>query len=625
MDATFVFAVALGSGVLVQALSRQLRVPGIILLLGVGVALGPDGIGWIEPSALGEGLIGIVRLSVAIILFEGGLNLDMRRLRRQGTAIRRLITLGAFITGTGGAMAARLLMDWSWTQSLLFGTLVIVTGPTVITPLLRQVRLRRKVSTVLEAEGVLIDPIGALIAVLALEIAVAPSASAFTSVPIWLAGRVAFGAAAGVAFGFLLAFLLRSPRIVPEGYENILTMGGVILLFAGCRHVLPESGILATTIAGIVVGNLHTRVGKAMSSFEEQITVILIGLLFVLLAASVRLADVRALGFSGFAVVCTLMFIIRPAGVFASSAGTDLRVRDKLFISWIAPRGIVAAALASLASSVMEAEGIPGGPALRALVFLTIAITVILQAGTARPLAKLLKLLAPPRDAVVILGAGGLGLALANELRSAGLKLVFMDANAAHCAAAAREGYRVVSGNALDERVLREARMDQASVAIGLTTNTAVNALFSREARETFGVPETYVAVDSIDPGVMPERIERERGKVLFDGPKELGRWNLRFQYDEAPVIHCRYSGENAKAREGEDEKPAQSSAAKAGGEAWVQLAILHDKKLGIMDAGAQPQTGDIGAFVLHGPDMQAGEDALRALGWERIDTQPKR
>jgi hypothetical protein len=267
----------------------------------------------------------------------------------------------------------------------------------------------------------------------------------------------------------------------------------------------------------------------------------------------------------------------------------------------------------------MEAEGIPGGPPLRALVFLTIAITVILQAGTARPVARLLKLLAPPRDAVVILGAGGLGLALANELRSAGLKLVFMDANASHCAAAAREGYRVVSGNAMDERVLREARMDEAAVAIGLTTNTAVNALFAREAREIFGVPETYVAVDSIDPGVMPERVERERGKVLFDGPKELGRWNLRFQYGEAPVLHCRYLGENAKHREGEDEKPAQSPAAKPKIEAWVQLAIHRNKKLGIMDAGTQPQTGDIGAFVLHGPEMKAGEDALRALGWERI------
>ncbi|MFQ5458361.1 MAG: cation:proton antiporter, partial [Myxococcota bacterium] len=589
-----------------------LRVPGIILLLGVGIALGPDGAGWIQPDALGEGLIGLVRLSVAIILFEGGLNLDIRRLRREGTAIRRLVTFGAAITGIGGALAARVLMDWSLTNSLLFGTLVIVTGPTVVTPLLRHLRLQRRVSTVLEAEGVLIDPVGALIAVLAIEIAVAPSAGAISGVPIWLIERFALGILAGAAFGFLLALLLRSRRIVPEGYENIVTLGGVVLLFAICRNVLPESGILATTIAGIVVGNMHTRVGRSMSTFEEQITVMLIGLLFILLAANVRLADVQALGWSGLAVVGALMFLVRPVEVFATTAKTELTLRDKLFISWIAPRGIVAAAVASLASGVLEEEGIPGGPELRALVFLTIAITVVFQAGTAGPVARLLRLLAPPRDAVVILGAEGLGLALANELRSAGRRVVFMDSNAAHCTAAESEGYPVVFGNALDRRVLTRAKMNQAAVAIGLTTNTAVNALFAREASEIFGVPDTYVAVDSIDPGVTPERIDRERGKVLFDGPKELGRWNVRFRHGEAPVIHFRYlSLPEAPEENGRE--------AKSRAETWVHLTTHRDKKLGIMDPSGAPRPGDIGAFVLHGSALKEGEDALRAIGWERI------
>ena len=395
-DASLVFAIALGVGVIVQALGRHLRVPGIVLLLAAGVALGPDGLRWVDPRLLGDGLIGLVRLSVAIILFEGGLNLEIGRLRREGTAIRRLVTLGALITGIGGSLAARFFMDWNWTQALLFGTIVIVTGPTVVTPILRHIRLLPRVSTVLEAEGVLIDPIGAFIAVLALEIAVAPSASAFTNAPLWLAQRVGFGLVAGATFGFLLARVLRSRQIVPEGYENIVTMGGVVLLFAVCRSILPESGILATTIAEIVVGNLHTRVGRAMSTFEEQITVMLIGLLFVLLAASVRLADVQALGWGGIATVGALMFLVRPVQVFSMTAGTNMSFRDKLFISWLAPRGIVAAAVASLTSSVMEVEGIAGGPALRALVFLTIAATVLLQGGTAPLVARLLRLLAPP-------------------------------------------------------------------------------------------------------------------------------------------------------------------------------------------------------------------------------------
>ncbi|MDP3936514.1 MAG: sodium:proton antiporter [Deltaproteobacteria bacterium] len=457
-DASLVFAIALGVGVIIQALGRHLRVPGIVLLLAAGVALGPDGLKWVDPRLLGEGLIGLVRLSVAIILFEGGLNLEISRLRREGTAIRRLVTLGAIITGLGGALAARFFMlDWNWTQALLFGSIVIVTGPTVVTPILRHVRLLPRVSTVLEAEGVLIDPIGAFIAVLALEIAVAPSASAFTNVPLWLAQRIGFGLVAGASFGFLLAWVLRSRRIVPEGYENIVTMGGVVLLFAVCRSILPESGILATTIAGIVVGNLHTRVGRGMATFEEQITVMLIGLLFVLLAASVRLADVQALGWGGIATVASLMFIVRPVQVFSMTAGTDMSFRDKVFISWLAPRGIVAAAVASLTSSVMEVEGIAGGPALRALVFLTIAVTVLLQGGAAPLVAKMLRLLAPPRDAAVILGADGLGLAIGNELRSAGTRVIFLDTNAANCNAAERLGYGVVFGNAFDEKVLARA------------------------------------------------------------------------------------------------------------------------------------------------------------------------
>ena len=215
----------------------------------------------------------------------------------------------------------------------------------------------------------------------------------------------------------------------------------------------------------------------------------------------------------------------------------------------------------------------------------------------------------------MILGADGLGLALGSELRSAGTRVVFLDSNAAHCNTAERQGYGVVFGNAFDEKVLARARLDQAEVAIGLTSNTAVNALFAQEAWSLFGVPTTYVGVDSIDPGVTTEKIERERGLVLFDGPRDLGRWNVRFRHNEAPIVHRRFAGKETKegaapAKEGEKPVVAERKV-----EEWLLLALHRDKKALLVDPRTQPQPGDIGTFVLHGPASAAGPEITRGDG----------
>ncbi len=618
----FVFAVALGSGVLAQALARHLRISGIVVLLGVGVALGPDGMRFIDPRSLGEGLFALVRLAVAVILFEGGMNLELRRLRQERATLRMLLTLGATVTAIGATLAAHVILGWPWTQSVLFGTLVIVTGPTVVTPVLRNIRVQRRVSTVLEAEGVLIDPIGVLVAVLALEVVVAPAASSVTSAVTWLVLRIGFGTLAGMVFGLVLAWLLRTPRVIPEGYENIVTLGGVLLLFVGCNFVLSESGILAATISGIMVGNFQTRIGRQLRRFEEQLTVMLIGLLFVLLAADVRVAQAVDLGWAGLATVGALIFLVRPAKVFLSTLRSDLVLREKLFLCWLAPRGIVAASIASFVSSVMEVKGISGAAELRAMVFLTIAITVIAQGGTGEWVAKLLRLQAPPRDAVAILGAEGLGMALGNELRSAGARVVFYDANPAHCRVAEQAGYTVVFGNALDERLLARGRLEQAAVAIGLTSNSAVNSLFAREAMDDFGVPEAYVAVDSIDPGPRQEKVERQRGKVLFDGPKDLGRWNVRFRHGEVRVEHFRYRGDYKPPRSQDASAGAKSSGQRAPQEGWVLLAIHRKKRSMPMHAGLKPDKGDTGAFLLYAPTAEEARKALKARGWEPTSGQ---
>ena len=341
-----ILAVAVGAGVLAQSLARHLRVPGIVLLLLAGASLGPDGLGVIQPRALGKGLMGAVDLAVAVILFEGGLNLEISRLRREQAAIRRLVTWGALLTAVAGAIAVSLVFSWGVVTSLLFGTLVVVTGPTVIGPIVQQLRLRPRVATVLEAEGVLIDPVGAILAVLMLEVALAPGGETLAESVTDLLLRIGFGAGAGAVAGFAMALLLRVRRIVPEGFGNIFVLSSVLLLAAGCDVVVSESGIMAVVIAGVVVGNMRTRYDRDLREFKDQLTVLLIGLLFVMLAADVRYEQVVGLGLAGLAVVATLVLIVRPLGVWLSTLGSDLSVRERLFISWVAPRGIIAAAIA---------------------------------------------------------------------------------------------------------------------------------------------------------------------------------------------------------------------------------------------------------------------------------------
>lgn len=610
VDPNLVLAIALGSGVLAQLVARHLRVPSIVLLFAVGVALGPDGAGWVQPQALGKGLFGLVGVGVAIILFEGGLNLELRRLRREGTVIRRLVTLGAAITAVGGALAARVWMQWPWAQSVLFGTLVVVTGPTVISPLLRLVRIKPHVATVLEAEGVLIDPIGAIIAAVTLNVLLPGTDAAVVSGLTGFALRLAFGACAGLAFGFALGWMLRLPWVVPEGLGNIFSLGAVLLLFEGCEHVLSESGVLAVTVAGVVVANIESEVSEELREFKEHLTVGLIALLFVLLAADVRIADVMRLGWPGLATVGALVFLVRPVAIAASTAGSGLAINEKAFLAWMGPRGIVAAAVASLSAAHMEAQGMPGGAELRALVFLTIASTVVVLGGLAPLAARLLRVRAPGRDTVVILSADDLGLALGRALRMGGRRVVFVDRNASHVAAAKEAEFPVVYGNALNEWTFARARPEQAEVAVAMTANDEVNSMFAREARERFGVPATLIALSREDSSITPRLLERQRTQVLFDGPKDMERWNVRLRQEAVEFGEYRYVGPPGGEDTGVTGNPS----------AVLVLAVRRGEAWQPMSAGFELKPDDTAAVLVHRPEAEGGHVALRRAGWERVD-----
>jgi NhaP-type Na+/H+ or K+/H+ antiporter len=604
--------VALAVGILMQSAARHLRVPGIVLLLIAGAGLGPDGLAWITPRSLGDGLVAVVDLAVAVILFEGGLNLEISRLRREQTPIRRLVTSGAIITLVGAAVSAHLLLEWAWMQSLLFGGLVVVTGPTVVGPLVRRLRLRPRLVTVLEAEGVLIDPIGAILAVLLLGIALQGTDS-ISAAPTLLVTSLGFGAVAGGIAGLGLAAILRVRGFVPEGLENVFTLAAVLLVFQGCDAIVHHSGILAVTIAGVVVGNLRTRVDRDLREFKDQLTVLLIGLLFVLLAADVRIEQVLALGWGGIAVVAALVFVVRPLNVFASTIGSELSTRERLFAAWVAPRGIVAAAVASLTATALEQQGIPGGPELRAMVFLCITGTVVLAGLTAGPMATLLEVRLPGRDTVAILGAQGLGLELGIQLRTGGVPVMFIDSNPGHCRLAEEAGFQVVFGDALAERTLQRGRFDLVGSAIGLTPNQMLNSLFASRARQHHGVTRGYVAALNPDVGLAPELVEREEVVVLFDGPHDIERWEVRARHNELEVSHWVFGGPKYATFD-----QAETPELGAINERLVVLTIRRGQQVMPMHAGLKLDVGDVAAVAIHIDEREIAESLLEARGWTK-------
>lgn len=615
---TFVIALALAVGVVAQSVARHVRVPGIVLLLVAGVSLGPDGLGWIEPRSLGDGLAGAVDLAVAIILFEGGLNLQLRRLRREQLAIRRLVTWGAIVTLVGAMGAAHLLLDWDWVQSALFGSLVVVTGPTVIGPLISGLRLKQRVATVLEAEGVLIDPIGAILAVLVLSIALSPDPDTVAHAGRELVLRLAFGIGMGFAGGLAIGYLLRVRWLLPEGHENIFVLAAVLLLFEGSEQVLSHSGVMAVAIAGVVVGNLETPVERDLREFKESLTVMLVGLLFVMLAADVRYEQVVALGWGGVGVVGALIFVVRPLGVWLCTIGSDLSREERWFVAWIAPRGIVAAAIASIVATAMEAEQMAGGIELRALVFLTIAGTVVQAGLTAGPVASWLGVRLPGRDTTAILGVQEMGLALGEELRAGGVPVVFLDSNPQNCRAAEEAGFPVVFGNAMEERVMQRARFERVAAVVALTANATLNGVFATRSREVFGVETAYLA-GAREAVLVNELVANEKAALVFDAIHDLERWDIRFRHGDVAIERRIYSppGEVlVDADEKLEEGATEPAAPRDAGERFVVLVVRRDGVIAPMSSAWQLREGDIATVAIHEPDREEAEQILTERGW---------
>ncbi|MDZ7833410.1 MAG: cation:proton antiporter [Desulfobacterales bacterium] len=605
-------ALALVVGIGMQAIAHHIRVPGIVLLLAAGVVCGPDGLGIIRPETLGPALNIIIGFAVAVILFEGGLSLRFSRLKQERRSIRYLILIGGAITVAGGAVSARFILGWPWQTAALFGTLVMVTGPTVINPLLKRLKVKRSVATVLEAEGVMIDAIGAVVAIVALEAALSP---AHSSPAIWLwhvISRLGFGMICGAVIGMVLVWAFRVRRLIPEGTENVFTLCTVLGLYQASNAILPESGIAAVTMAGVMVGNFGTHFLEDLSEFKEELTVMLIGMLFVLLAADVRMEQVQALGWPGVATVLALMLVVRPAAVFAGTQLSELNWREKLFIAWIGPRGIVAAAVASLFAAGLINRGMPGGYELRALVFLVIAATVLSAGLTGGIVASILGVRRPSNFGWVIMGANELGRAVAKLLKESGQEVLCIDANTQHCRAAEGDCTRVICGNALHARYLARAEIDTRKGAIALTPNEEVNYLFLQRVKAEIKEIYLFSALQAGSTSLTEEMISRYSTEVVFGVPVDVDLWTHRFQQRQVLLQKCAYAGGSAEEFSVLEYSPKSLILAGVfrGGALWPVGSWLKLKK------------GDEAYFFVYKPDAEAVDEYLSGAGWEPLERQ---
>lgn len=385
------WGVTVFAGATAQALAWLTGLPGVVLLLSAGLVIGRSGFGLVEPLDLGAGLGTVVGLLVSLVLFDGGINL---RLPGEATkqAVLRIVLVRLVLGLAAGLLAAHWLAGLNWSLAAVFSAIVLATGPTVVTPLVRQIRLAPPLGEVLEGEGLILEPIGAVLALLLLELALG-DLHGWRELALGLLQRLGGGVAIGALCGWLLAEALRRIPAQPAGALRLqLTLGTLFLMFSGCELLLPESGLPAAVAAGVVVGRRPDTDAAELDELIRQLAQLAITMLFPLLAADVSWAELSPLGWGGVACVLSLMLLVRPVAIGLATWGLDFSLPQRALMSWLAPRGIVTAAVASLFAIRLEQAGVVGAGRLQGLVFLTILLTVGLQGLSAGPLARWLGL-----------------------------------------------------------------------------------------------------------------------------------------------------------------------------------------------------------------------------------------
>ncbi|MEZ4801528.1 MAG: sodium:proton antiporter [Gelidibacter sp.] len=512
-------------GILAQWVAWKLKIPAILPLILIGLLVGPiaagylsqDGTKWIEPiwnekEGLfpGESLFYFVSLAISVVLFEGGLTLRVKEIKNVGPVITKLITIGSIVTFIGGAVAAHFVFYLTWEMSFLFSALIIVTGPTVITPILRNIPLKPDVSAVLKWEGILIDPIGALVAVLVFEFISVEGGGEFTKTAFIEFGKIVlFGTTFGFTFAHGLNFAINK-RLIPHYLLNVFALASVLGVFVLSDNFAHESGLLAVVVMGMVLGNSNSPYLKELLYFKESLSVLLISILFILLAANINMEDLMLIYNWNTAVLFAIVvFVLRPIGVFLSTYNSPLKLNERLFISWVGPRGIVAAGIASLFGLKLAKEGYEGAEYITPLVFMIVLGTVLLNATTARFFALVSGVFLKKSNGILIVGASKASRLIGNYLEKNGRHVVLIDNNQTNITKAIEMGLEAINSNIYSDSLGDNIELSDVGYLISMTGNADINKFAINKFEKEFGENGAFRLITSDelnDPNHTPKQ-----------------------------------------------------------------------------------------------------------------------
>lgn len=507
--------------ILCQWYAWRVKLPAILLLLLAGIIAGPV-TGWLRPEALfGDLLFPIISLAVAIILFEGSLTLKFEQIRGLEKVVRNLVTGGLGVTWIITAIATRFWLRFEWPLALLFGALVAVTGPTVIVPMLRTVRPTARIANVLRWEGIAIDPIGALLAVLVFEFIISSAISSaggepWSHVVLTFGGILLSGLVLGAAAGYALGIVLRHYWL-PEYLHNFATLTFVLADFTAANLVAEESGLLAVTVMGMWLANMKQVHTEDILNFKESLSMLFISGLFIILAARIEFIQFYALGWGSLGVLATIQFIARPAKVLVSTLGSSLSWRERALIAWIAPRGIVAAAVSALFAIRLERLGFAQAELVVPLTFSVIIGTVVVQSITARGVALMLGVAEPEARGLLIIGANPVAREIAAALDKMGFKTLLTDTNWHNIRESRMAGLSTYFGHAVSEHADRHLDLVGIGRLLALSSQAELNALASIRYRSEFGRNSVYTLPTTPSKNRKHELSQQHRGFTLFN------------------------------------------------------------------------------------------------------------
>ena len=501
MSELAIVALVLALGVGSRVLADRLRIPSVLFLIVAGIAIGPTGLGIVSADTFGGGLTAVVGVSVAIILFEGGYHLHVRKLREAPSALLRLVTIGAAITWLGTALAVVVLLGTGLEVGLLVGALLIATGPTVIGPILQVVPVRDHVGAVLEGEGVINDVTAAILVVVVFEVLVAGN-GAWPLLAVDFLQRLAIGLGIGALVAVVVWVALTHVHLSASDaplHARLIVLAAVVVAYGGAELVASETGIAAAAMAGFALGNVDLPHREAVIDFLDDLSVVVLSFVFVALAALIDFGDIRTLGIAGVGIVVATI-VLRPVVVALATTHERFTRREQLFLSAVGPRGIVPASVATLFAVELQLIGRTDEAQLLAgTVFLIIFVTVVLQAGLARQIAEFLEV-SPMRT--IIIGGGRIGRSLAERLEADGENVLVVDLDPDAVEATREHGLRAIEGDGTDAAVLERAGADRAQAVVATTPDDDVNLLVAQLARTSFDVPTVASQVNQ------PENVE---------------------------------------------------------------------------------------------------------------------